>query len=161
MAQFEALKAPLGRLHFAGEAYSFDYGFLQSSINTGRDTANKVTSCINVTPGSSRYRSCTSFTPSYLARGCTYDAAENYDEMAQEDNGSCQFDDIASTAPKGKKTKRSRLLQVGLISNVSEYSRRRTRTRLFLSECRRSLVHHSLLKLCWWLHNLLLVTWPP
>ena len=101
MAQFEALKAPLGRLHFAGEAFSFDYGFLQSAMNTGRDTANTVTSCINVTPGSSRYRSCTSFTPSYLARGCTYDAAENYDEMAQEDNGSCQFDDIASTAPKG------------------------------------------------------------
>ena len=101
MAQFEALKAPLGRLHFAGEAFSFDYGFLQSAMNTGRDTANTVTSCINATPGSSRYRSCTSFTPSYLARGCTYAAAENYDEMAQEDNGSCQFDDMASTESNG------------------------------------------------------------
>ena len=37
---------------------------------------------------------------SYLARGCTYSDASNYDASAQEDDGSCEFDDVM---PKQRK----------------------------------------------------------
>ena len=39
---------------------------------------------------------CGGFVPSYMARGCTYENAKNYDSRALEEDGSCDIEGGAS-----------------------------------------------------------------
>ena len=93
LEQHEALLAPIGRLHFAGEAYDAnrEFGYLQTASASGERVARAVSSCLNATPGSRAFRECTEFAPAWMARGCTYESADNFDEAARQDDGSCSF----------------------------------------------------------------------
>ena len=89
--QLEALKAPVGRVHFAGEALSEMYGYLQGAYSSGQNTADDVISCMM------NRRSCrTGYVPPYDARGCMYRNADNYDKTAQVDDQSCVFSAVSA-----------------------------------------------------------------
>ena len=83
---FQALRAPVGRIYFAGEAYSADYmGFMDGAFESGRDQCKILLSC------EADSGKCEHYVPPYEARGCTYRAATNYDNTALEEDGSCTF----------------------------------------------------------------------
>ena len=82
----QAMKAPFGRVHFAGEHTSYTYyGFLQGSYEEGMFAANKVSKCLNDDD------SCEVYKAPYENRGCTYEKALNYDDDAVEEDGTCEF----------------------------------------------------------------------
>ena len=88
--QFDDLKAPVGRVHFAGEAYSQSfYGTMQGALLSGRDTGKTIAQCmIAKTPDTD----CGRHTPRYDAKGCTYEKASDYKPHVLVDDGSCVFD---------------------------------------------------------------------
>ena len=90
--QFDDLKAPVGRVHFAGEAYSQSfYGTMQGALLSGRDTGKTIAQCmIAKTPDTD----CGRHTPRYDAKGCTYKQASNYKPYVLVDDGSCVFDGV-------------------------------------------------------------------
>ena len=81
----DALKAPVGRIYFAGEHTSMlHYGFLQGAYYSGTDSVKMLDQCI-------QQSICQRYVPIYAARGCRYTAASNYDHSAKEDDDSCKF----------------------------------------------------------------------
>ena len=70
--QHNALKAPVGRVHFAGEALSTRwFRFLQGAHNSGEETAQAVAKCL------AKNKCADAFVPHYEARGYTYSEAAN------------------------------------------------------------------------------------
>ena len=93
--QHDALLAPVGRLMFAGEAYlreNREFAYLQTAAASGSLAASTACRCLNLDPDSQAFRACTEFTPAWeRVHGCMYEAAENYNEDAEVDDGSCSF----------------------------------------------------------------------
>ena len=89
----DALKAPIDHIFFAGEHTDFlHYGFLRGAYYSGREAADQIISCMD-----HGHHCEDEFVPLYAARGCTYDAAKNYNASAREDNGSCEFETLDTT----------------------------------------------------------------
>ena len=81
----DALKAPVGRIYFAGEHMSyFYYGYMHGSYESGIDVANALDKCI-------QHTDCQNYSPIYASRGCRYSAASNFDASARMDDGTCTF----------------------------------------------------------------------
>ena len=81
----DALKAPVGRIYFAGEHTSyFYYGYMHGSYESGIDVANALDKCI-------QQADCQNYAPLYASRGCRYSSASNFDAKARLDDGTCKF----------------------------------------------------------------------
>ena len=86
-----ALRAPVGRIYFAGEHTSMlHYGYLQGAYFSGVDTSDALDKCIQRSV-------CQRYVPIYAARGCRYTSASNYDHTVKQDDGSCEFPCVSST----------------------------------------------------------------
>ena len=108
---FQALRAPVGRIYFAGEAYSADYkGYMDGAFESGRDECKILLSC------EADASKCEHYVPPYEARGCTYKAATNYDNTALVDDGSCTLPATeTSTASESKMAAVQILMTIGLL----------------------------------------------
>ena len=88
----DALRAPVGRIYFAGEHTSYRYyGYLHGAYHSGNEVIDALDLCISRSV-------CQKYVPMYAARGCRYTAAVNYDHTAKEDDGSCQFPCTSSSS---------------------------------------------------------------
>ena len=80
---------------FAGEAYlreNREFAYLQTAAASGSLAASTACRCLNLDTDSQAFRACTEFTPAWeRVRGCTNEDAENYNEDAEVDDGSCSF----------------------------------------------------------------------
>jgi monoamine oxidase len=95
--QKEAMAAPVGRVYFANDAtYDKTYGYDQSAWFSAQKVAGELSQCVKEGCQASEFK------PEYELRGCTYEAASNYDEDEVVDDGSCVFpsptDGVRSTA---------------------------------------------------------------
>jgi len=82
---YKSLPAPVGRVHFAGEAMLEDSGYLHGSLISGADTAKKIMSFME-DPSLD-----VPFVPIAARKGCTYSLARNHDITALFDDGTCKF----------------------------------------------------------------------
>jgi polyamine oxidase len=94
----DALRAPVGRVYFAGEACHVEYfGYMEGAYFSAVDETNKLLECAE------KPSECEQYKPPYDAVGCTYQGAKNYDDTALIDDGSCTFPkdqtSMASTGP--------------------------------------------------------------
>ena len=87
-----ALQAPVGRIYFGGEhTHLVYYGYLHGAYLSGIQVVDALDRCIQRSV-------CQRYVPLYAARGCRYTKASNYDHTAKEDNGSCKFPCVSSSA---------------------------------------------------------------
>lgn len=59
------LKAAIGRIHFAGEAYMADYyAYLHGALLSAQEVVNKIVNCME------NSQSCQQYIPEYLSKSC-------------------------------------------------------------------------------------------
>lgn len=88
----KALKAPVGRIYFAGEYTSyFYYGYMHGAYNSGIDVSDALHKCI-------QQKDCQSYLPASVSRGCRYPTASIYDAKAKTENATCQFCCVSSAS---------------------------------------------------------------
>ncbi|KAK2165637.1 hypothetical protein LSH36_47g00002 [Paralvinella palmiformis] len=109
-SSFDALQASVGRLYFAGEAYHRLYfGYMEGAYASAMDQTNKLLQCVS---DSSK---CKHYVPPYESQGCTYEAAKNYDEEAQMDDGTCQFEKTPINGCLSRWPQMTLLLYLGIL----------------------------------------------
>ena len=109
-SSFDALQASVGRLYFAGEAYHRLYfGYMEGAYASAMDQTNKLLQCVS---DSSK---CKHYVPPYESQGCIYEAAKNYDEEAQMDDGTCQFEKTPINGCLSRWPQMTLLLYLGIL----------------------------------------------
>ncbi|CAH1801805.1 unnamed protein product, partial [Owenia fusiformis] len=78
-----AYLANIEQVFFAGSGFSLtDYGTIPAKYTSGKREALRIKKCLE---GECEEK----HVPKYMARGCTYSFAQNYNEAALEDDGTC------------------------------------------------------------------------